>query len=154
MFGLFFFRVIVRDDERAFLTRDGRFERLLESGRFVSLDAGRRLKAEVVKVVRAELPADRALLIARTHPAVAERNFAIVQAGANQVAIVSFDGEPRSSTPTNSRSPSSRRASSRPGERCGPLSRTSSRPSLARRRENQLIRSPRRSLRCAGTTPR
>jgi hypothetical protein len=95
MFGLFFFKVIVRDDERAFLTRDGRFERLLEPGRFVSLDAGRRLKAEVVKVVRAELPADKALLIARTHPAVAERNFAIVQAGANAVAIVSFDGEPK-----------------------------------------------------------
>ena len=95
MFGLFFFKVIVRDDERAFLTRDGRFERLLEPGRFVRFDAGRRLKAEVVKVVRAELAADKALLIAKTQPAVAARNFTIVQAGANEVAIVSFDREPK-----------------------------------------------------------
>jgi regulator of protease activity HflC (stomatin/prohibitin superfamily) len=89
----FVFKVIVNDDERAFLTRDGRFERLLGPGRFKQLDIGRRLKAEVVKAVRTEFPADKALLIERTHPDIAEANFTIVQAAPHEVAIVSFDGE-------------------------------------------------------------
>ena len=57
------FSVIVKDDERAMLTRDGRFERLLGPGRFSAFDFGGHLKAEVIKVVRAELPAERALLL-------------------------------------------------------------------------------------------
>src|SRR5262245_27130511 len=89
----FQFKVVVKDDERAFLTRDGRFERLLDPGRFTALDPGRR-PAEVVKVVRAEIPAERALLIARTHPEVAVEHFQIVQAGPTEVAIISLDGEP------------------------------------------------------------
>jgi regulator of protease activity HflC (stomatin/prohibitin superfamily) len=92
---LFKFKVIVKDDERAFLVRDGRFERLLGPGRFVALDYGRRLTAEVVKVARAEIAADKALLFASTHKAIAAENFEIVQAGANEVAIVSLDGEPK-----------------------------------------------------------
>lgn len=87
------FKVVVNDDERAFLTRDGRFERLLGPGRHSEIDTGRRLKAEVVKVVRAELLAEKALLIEKTHPAVAEQNFTIVQTQPHEVAIVSFDGE-------------------------------------------------------------
>jgi regulator of protease activity HflC (stomatin/prohibitin superfamily) len=92
---LFKFKVIVKDDERAFLVRDGRFERLLGPGRFVALDYGRRLTAEVVKVARAEIAADKALLFASAHPAIAAENFEIVQAGANEVAIVALDGEPK-----------------------------------------------------------
>jgi regulator of protease activity HflC (stomatin/prohibitin superfamily) len=92
---LFKFRVIVKDDERAFLMRDGRFERLLGPGRFVAHDYGRRLTAEVVKVARAEIAADKALLFAKTHAAVADEHFEIVQAGASEVAIVSLDGEPK-----------------------------------------------------------
>ena len=92
---LFKFKVVVKDDERAFLVRDGRFERLLGPGRFVALDYGRRLTAEVVKVARAEFAADKALLFAKSHPAVAAEHFEIVQVGANEVAIVSLDGEPK-----------------------------------------------------------
>jgi regulator of protease activity HflC (stomatin/prohibitin superfamily) len=92
---LFKFRVVVKDDERAFLARDGRFERLLGPGRFVALDYGRRLTAEVVKVARAEIAVDKALLFAKAHPEVAAENFEIVQAGPNEVAIVSLDGEPK-----------------------------------------------------------
>jgi hypothetical protein len=92
---LFNFKVVVKDDERAFLVRDGRFERLLGPGRFVALDYGRRLTVEVVKVARAEVPADKALLFLQAHPAVAAEHFEIVQAGANEVAIVSLDGEPK-----------------------------------------------------------
>ena len=88
-----FFKVIVKDDERAFLTRDGRFDRLLGPGRFTQFDPARRLNAEVVKVVRAEISADKALLIEKTHPAIAEANFTLVQTTANEVVIVSFDGE-------------------------------------------------------------
>jgi SPFH domain / Band 7 family len=91
----FKFKIVVKDDERAFLARDGRFERLLGPGRFVALDCGRRLTAEVVKVARAEIPVDKALLFAKAHPEVAAEHFEIVQAGPNEVAIVSLDGEPK-----------------------------------------------------------
>lgn len=92
---LFRFKVVVRDDERAFLMRDGRFERVLGPGRFLALDLGRRLTAEVVKIARAEIAADRALLFAMAHPAVAAEHFEIVQTGPGEVAIVSLDGEPK-----------------------------------------------------------
>ncbi len=98
----FQFKVIVKDDERAFLTRDGRFERLLGPGRFTAFDPGRHLAAEVVKVVRTEIPAERALLIARTHPEVAAEHFEIVQTAPTEVAIVSLDGEPRHQVLPNS----------------------------------------------------
>jgi regulator of protease activity HflC (stomatin/prohibitin superfamily) len=99
---IFKFKTIVKDDERAFLTRDGKFERLLGPGRFTAFDYGRRLAAEVVKVGRAEVPADKALRIARTHPEVAAENFEIVQLGSNEVAIVSLDGEPKHMVMPNS----------------------------------------------------
>jgi regulator of protease activity HflC (stomatin/prohibitin superfamily) len=89
------FTAIVNDDERAFLTRNGRFERLLGPGRFTALDAGHRLKAEVVKVARTEIAPEKALLLAKTHQRLAAEHFEIVQVGANEVAIVSLDGEPK-----------------------------------------------------------
>jgi regulator of protease activity HflC (stomatin/prohibitin superfamily) len=91
----FVFKVVVKDDERAFLTRDGRFERLLQPGRFTAFDPRGHLSAEIVKVVRTEIAAEKALLLARTHPEIAAENFEIVQLGPAEVAIVSFDGEPR-----------------------------------------------------------
>lgn len=93
-YGLIF-DVVVKDDERGFLYRDGRFVRLLEPGRLRSIDPAVKLSADVFKVVRAELPAERALLMEKTQPLVAEKHFAIVQAGPAEVAIVSFDGEPK-----------------------------------------------------------
>jgi regulator of protease activity HflC (stomatin/prohibitin superfamily) len=90
-----FANFVVKDDERGFLMRDGRFERLLGPGRHKTFDWNRRLAADVVKVVRAEIPAEKALLFAKTQPALANEQFAIVQAGATDVAIVSFDGEPK-----------------------------------------------------------
>lgn len=90
-----FLTVVVKDDERAFLTRDGRFERLLGPGRFNAYDPGDRLKAEVIKVVRTELATERALLLEKTQPALAAEHLSILQTGATEVAIVSFDGEPK-----------------------------------------------------------
>jgi regulator of protease activity HflC (stomatin/prohibitin superfamily) len=91
---VFRFEVVVKEDERAFLTRDGRFVRVLGPGRFAAFDPRRRLTAEIVKVVRTEIAADKALLLARTHPEVAAEHFEIVQTGPNEIAIVSLDGEP------------------------------------------------------------
>jgi regulator of protease activity HflC (stomatin/prohibitin superfamily) len=99
---LFKFTVIVKDDERALLTRDGRFERLLGPGRFTAFDYRDRLKAEVVKVARAEISAEKALLLAMTHPTLAAEHFEIVQVGPTEVAIVSLDGEPKHLVLTNS----------------------------------------------------
>jgi regulator of protease activity HflC (stomatin/prohibitin superfamily) len=90
-----FHTVTVRDDERAFLYRDGRFERLLEPGRFRTLDFGGHLTSEVVKVVRAEFPAERARLFEKTQPDLASKHFVLVQPSSTEVAIVSFDGEPK-----------------------------------------------------------
>jgi regulator of protease activity HflC (stomatin/prohibitin superfamily) len=89
------FKTIVKDDERAFLTRDGRFERLLGPGRFSAFDPMGHLAAETVKVVRAEMTADRALLLEKMQPALVEENLVIVQPGPTEVAIVSLDGEPK-----------------------------------------------------------
>jgi regulator of protease activity HflC (stomatin/prohibitin superfamily) len=91
----FWFELVVKDDERAFLARDGRFVRLLQPGRFTAFDPGHHLVAEVVKVVRSEIATEKALLLQRTHLPVAEQNFEIVHVGSNEVAIVSFDGEPK-----------------------------------------------------------
>ncbi len=89
-----YFTVTIADDERAFLTRHGRFERILGPGRFATLDPTGALKAEIVKVAREEIKADRALLIERTHPRVAEEHFEIVQTEPDEVAIVTYDGRP------------------------------------------------------------
>ena len=89
---LFKFKVVVKDDERAFLTRDGRFERVLDSGRFAAFDHGRHLAAEVVRVVRTEISPEKALLLARTHPDVAAENFEIVQGHLANTLRVPLEG--------------------------------------------------------------
>lgn len=91
----FWTTAIVKDDERAFLRRDGRFVKLLEPGRFAEFDPLRQLSVEVVKILRAEIAPERALMIAKTDPDIAEENLAIIQAGPTEVAIVSMDGEPK-----------------------------------------------------------
>ncbi len=91
----FWTTAIVKDDERAFLRRDGRFVRLLQPGRFADFDPFGQLSVEIVKVLRAEIAPEKALLLAKTEPDVAGDNFAIVQPGPTQVAIVSMDGEPK-----------------------------------------------------------
>jgi regulator of protease activity HflC (stomatin/prohibitin superfamily) len=88
------FTTTVKDDERALLTRGGRFERLLEPGRFSAFDPRGELKAEIIKVVRTEFPAERAILLERMQPQLAQDNLEIVRAGAGEFVIISFDGEP------------------------------------------------------------
>lgn len=88
------FQCVVRDDQRAFLRRDGRFDSLLGPGRFREYDPNRRLSAETHTVVRSEIKPEIALLFTRTHPDLASEHFEIVQPGPTEVAIVSFDGQP------------------------------------------------------------
>ena len=70
MWALLFFNVVVRDDERAFLTRAGKFVRMLGPGRHREFDPAGKLKAEVVKVTQAEVPFEKALLFEKAYPAV------------------------------------------------------------------------------------
>ena len=93
--NLFYFEVVIKDDERGLLMRNGRLERLLPPGKERIVDLRGELSVEVVKVVRAELPPEKALLMKRTHPELAAEHLAIVQAGPNEVALVSFDGDPK-----------------------------------------------------------
>ncbi|HML41747.1 MAG: slipin family protein [Hyphomicrobium zavarzinii] len=89
----FWTTAVVKDDERAFLRRDGRFEKLLPPGRFMEFDPFGQLTIETVKVLRAEIAPERALLLAKTEPDIATENFVIVQPGPTEVAIVSMDGD-------------------------------------------------------------
>lgn len=91
----FWFEAVVRDGERAFLYRDGRFQRLLQPGRILVFDPFRRYAAETLNVMRAEIAPERALLLQKTHGPMAEENFEIVHLGPTEVAIVSLDGEPK-----------------------------------------------------------
>ena len=91
----FRFKLVVKDDERALLTRSGRFVKLIAPGKYTAFDFDRALSAEIVKVVRAEIPAERVLMLQKSHPEVVAEHFEIIQTGPTQVAIVSFDGDPK-----------------------------------------------------------
>ena len=90
-----YFEVVIKDDERGLMTRDGRFVKLLQPGKESVFDFWNERSVEVVKVMRAELPPEKALLMQKTHPSLAADNLTIVQAGPTQVALVSFDGDPK-----------------------------------------------------------
>ena len=94
MRGMFHLTVVVKDDERALLARDGKFLRVLGAGRHKLLDPFRQLTAETFKIVRGELAWDRYATIASVAPKVAADNFVAVKTEAGEVAIVSFDGQP------------------------------------------------------------
>jgi hypothetical protein len=91
----FWFEVVIKDDERGLLMRNGRFEKLLEPGKESIFDFSGELYVEVLKVLRAEIAPEKALLLARTKPDLAAKHFEIVQAGPTEVALVSFDGDPK-----------------------------------------------------------
>ncbi len=101
MHRLGFFRVTIRDDERGVLRRDGRFAQFLAPGRFVRFDPRREYTCEVFNVMRSTLPADTALLLARTQPDVARDHLEIVQTDSETVALVSIDGQARHFVPPN-----------------------------------------------------
>ena len=79
--GGWWFRAVIKEEERGFLYRDGAFVRLLEPGRHTLFDWRRRLGCDVVKVVRTDVPTELAQMFAKTHPKIAAEHFAIVQCG-------------------------------------------------------------------------
>ena len=91
---LFTLRVIVKDGERAILTRDGRFERVLEPGRHILFDPPRKLAVEPFNVVRAEFSAERYAVLTAARPDLAAALFEAVETKADELAIVSLDGRP------------------------------------------------------------
>jgi hypothetical protein len=91
---LFTLRVTVKDGERAFVTRDGRFERVLEPGRHMLFDPARRIAVELYNVVRAEFPADKFAVLKAARSDLAAELFELVEPRAGELAIVSLDGRP------------------------------------------------------------
>jgi regulator of protease activity HflC (stomatin/prohibitin superfamily) len=91
---LLMLRVTVKDGERALLTRNGRFERVLEPGRHRLLDLKRELAAELFQVVRAEFPTDRYAVLKAARPDLVAELFEAVETGAGEIAIVKLDGRP------------------------------------------------------------
>jgi regulator of protease activity HflC (stomatin/prohibitin superfamily) len=91
---LLMLRVTVKDGERAFLTRNGRLERVLEPGRYRYFDPLRKLADEVHSVVRTEFPATRYAVLRTARPDLARDLCEAVETGADEVAIVSLDGRP------------------------------------------------------------
>ncbi|MBR1284301.1 slipin family protein [Bradyrhizobium sp. AUGA SZCCT0177] len=86
--------VTVKDGERALLTRSGRLERVLGPGRHRLFDPRNELAAEVFKVVRAEFPVERYLVLKAARPDLAAELFEAVETRADEVAIVNLDGRP------------------------------------------------------------
>jgi regulator of protease activity HflC (stomatin/prohibitin superfamily) len=87
-------RVTVKDGERALLTRNGRYERVLGPGRHRVFDPLNALKAEIFQVVRAEFAADRYAVMKAERPDLAAELFEAVETRADELAIVSLDGRP------------------------------------------------------------
>ena len=91
---LFTLRVTVKDGERALLTRDGRFERVLEPGRHTLFDPMRNFGIELHNVVRTEYAAERYAVLKAARPDITAELFEAVETKADELAIVSLDGRP------------------------------------------------------------
>src|SRR5262249_13415638 len=91
---LFALRVTVKDGERAFVMRNGRFERVLAPGRHRMFDPPRGLAVELFPAVRSEFPADRFAVLKAARPDLCAEMFEPVETKADEVAIVSLDGRP------------------------------------------------------------
>lgn len=86
--------ITVKDGERALLLRDGRYDRVLNPGRHNFLDPLRKLTVERYDVVCADLAIDHYNVIKAERPDLAGELVALVETGANEVAVVSLDGRP------------------------------------------------------------
>src|SRR5258708_8712596 len=87
-------RLTVKDGERAFLMRNGRFEQVLAPGRHQLFDSLRGLAVELHPVVRAEFPSERHAVLKAARPDLAAEMFEAVETKADEIALVSLDGRP------------------------------------------------------------
>jgi regulator of protease activity HflC (stomatin/prohibitin superfamily) len=91
---LFVLRATVKDGERAFLMRNGRFEQVLAPGGYTLFDIKHELNVELHNVVRAEFPAERYAVLKSARPDLVADLFEPVETKAEELAIVSLDGRP------------------------------------------------------------
>jgi regulator of protease activity HflC (stomatin/prohibitin superfamily) len=91
--SLFYLETVVKDEERAFVSRDGRFQRVLEPGRHRIFDPLKRVTVETFKVVRADFPLERISLLESVAPDVVATCFEVVRVEPGTFAFVNFDGD-------------------------------------------------------------
>lgn len=83
--------VIVAENQRGLLVKDGRLLRMLDPGRHVLWDWDNRLRAEIVPA-QGNFASPWAAIIEKLHPEVAAEYFEIVRPAEGQVAVVWLDG--------------------------------------------------------------
>lgn len=91
---MFWFFVTVNDNERAILVKKGRFKSILEPGQYRLFNLFQSYKVEKFNIVKSEFTNQYADVIAKQHPALAEKYFTTVNTGDGEVAIVYFDDQP------------------------------------------------------------
>lgn len=85
--------VIVAENQRGLLIKDGRLVRVLDPGRHVLWDWWNRLEIEVHEV-EGSFRSVWAAIIEKRHPELADRYFTTVRPGEGEVAVVRIDGRP------------------------------------------------------------
>ncbi|MEO7689150.1 MAG: SPFH domain-containing protein [Sphingomonas sp.] len=83
--------VIVAENQRGLLVKDGRLLRMLDPGRHVLWDWDNRLRAEIVPA-QGNFASPWAAIIEKLHPEMAVEYFEIVRPAEGQVAVVWLDG--------------------------------------------------------------
>lgn len=86
-------RIVVGDNERALLTSQGRFERMLEPGVHWMWSLGRDIGVELHNVQGRVFSSQWAEFLMNKRPDVIERYFELVETGDREVAVVSWDGK-------------------------------------------------------------
>jgi hypothetical protein len=135
-------RLSAKNGERAFLMRNGRFERVLGPGRHRLFDPVRGLAVELHNAVRARCPAERSAVLKAARPDLAPEMFEPVDTKADEVAIVSLTGRP-----SFLMAPYQTRAF------CKIVTCVRSRRSLRKREGRGAIRGPRCRRHAPGTLP-
>jgi regulator of protease activity HflC (stomatin/prohibitin superfamily) len=91
---LIWLTVVVKDGERVLLLRNGRYERVLNPGRYRLLDLNHELAVERYQIVRTEMLAERYAVLKAERPELADALFTLVETKANELAVVNLDGRP------------------------------------------------------------
>ena len=85
-------RQVVAQHERALVLRDGMLTRILGAGVYHWLDPFNRIEVQVFDLTRPELKHDQADVFRKSTGALWDANVQTVETGANEAALISFDG--------------------------------------------------------------
>ena len=85
----------IRETERGLLFRDGRIARFLEPGRYVFWDVRGALTWEIWDVSQPLVTTTWVEVIEKNHPQIADACLEVVRVLEGEVAVVSYDGQPR-----------------------------------------------------------